>query len=300
MLRFRTVTALTLGALVVVALSGCASQASRGSANALEVHPWKVAQLGDTPYSGSADITAKFSDGMVDGSTGVNIYGGTYETPKGDEIAIALGPMTLRAGPPEAMKAESEYLQALKDAKTYTADDTSLKLMDEGGATTVEYVVDTPTALVGTNWTMTMYNNGHGGFQSAETSSVVTAVFAQDWDAERKRRGQLVQLQVHDIGIEHQDRTDRRHQDGGPRVHHGARNGVLRGARERDDLRDRRHAAHVARRGRCRDGRLRSGVARAASDDEDSESFRLQGGGSLMQTATRGSRPPGHCDGRPT
>jgi heat shock protein HslJ len=178
-LRFRSWIPLVLAlALVVAALSGCAAPPS--NAKALEAHAWKVTKLGASAYSGSADITAKFAAGKISGSTGVNRYSGTYEAPKGNDITIALGPMTLMAGTPEAAKAESEYLAALKGAKSYKVDDTSLQLLDSSGAVTVEYAVDVPVALVGTDWTMVMYNNGRGGFQGAESSATVTALFAKD------------------------------------------------------------------------------------------------------------------------
>lgn len=183
MLRLRTVTVLLVCALAAVALSGCGSPASTSrasNAKGLGAHEWKVVKLGGNAYSGQAAITAKFSAGAINGSTGVNLYSGTYQAAKGNEIVISLGPMTLRAGSPDAMKAESDYLAALKGAATYSVSDTSLTLLDSSGKATVEYAVDTPVALVGTNWTMNMYNNGRGGFQGAEASSTVTAVFAPD------------------------------------------------------------------------------------------------------------------------
>jgi heat shock protein HslJ len=177
-LRIRMVTGLVVCALVALVLTGCGSPAS--NSKALEAHAWKVVKLGGNAYSGQASITASFSAGEISGSTGVNLYTGTYDAPKGNEITIALGPMTLRAGTPDAMKAETDYLAALKSAATYSASDTSLTLFDASGSATVEYAVDTPLALVGTKWMMVNYNNGRGGFQSADASGVVTALFAQD------------------------------------------------------------------------------------------------------------------------
>lgn len=178
MVRFRWLALLVACAVVVTALSGCTSQPS--NAKGLEAHEWKVSKLGNTAYTGSADITAKFAAGKLTGSTGVNLYNATYIAPKANDIAITLGPITLRAGSPAAMKAEAAYLAALKGAVSYAVDDQSLTLFDSTGNATVTYVVDVPVPLVGTNWTMVMYNNGHGGFQGAEASATVTALFAQD------------------------------------------------------------------------------------------------------------------------
>lgn len=178
MLRSRMFLLVGLAALAAVVLVGCGSQS--GNAKALEAHEWKVAKLGSAAYSGSADITAVFSAGKLNGSTGINSYNGSYEAAKGNDISISLGAMTQRAGTPEAMKAESDYLKALSTAVSYAVDEQSLTLFDSSGNAVVAYIVEVPTPLVGTTWVMTAYNNGRGGFQSADSSGNVTAVFAQD------------------------------------------------------------------------------------------------------------------------
>ena len=119
------------------ALSGCAS--SSGSAKLLEAHPWRVTKIGDAPYSGTAAITTRFSAGKLNGSTGVNAYSGTYEAASGNNIAVALGPITLMAGAPDAMKAEADFLKALGSAASYAADDESLTLFDAAGQSVLVY-----------------------------------------------------------------------------------------------------------------------------------------------------------------
>ncbi|MDR3686419.1 MAG: META domain-containing protein [Coriobacteriia bacterium] len=178
MLRFRLVLLVCLCALLAVASSGCSAQPS--NAKLLEAHSWKVDKLVGNAYTGSSPITAKFSAGKINGSTGVNVYNATYVAPKANDIAITMGAMTQRAGSPVAMRAETNYVKALGNAVSYAADEDSLTLFDSSGVATVEYVVDVPVPLVGTNWKMVMYNNGHGGFQGAESSATVTALFAKD------------------------------------------------------------------------------------------------------------------------
>jgi copper homeostasis protein (lipoprotein) len=178
----RTIRAsLVVGVALIVAglVAGCSAATGTGGAKALEAHAWKVSKLAGAAYTGNANITAEFSAGKVLGNAGVNRYNGTYTT-TADKITIDPGQMTLMAGTPEAMNAEQEYVSALKSAATFSADDTSLKLMDSSGAVTVEYAVDTPAALVGTEWTLTMYNNGTGAIQSVEASSDANAVFGAD------------------------------------------------------------------------------------------------------------------------
>jgi heat shock protein HslJ len=178
MKRFAALLLMALLALGVAALSGCGPTAS--NAKLLEAHQWRVTKLGDTPYTGTAPITSAFSAGKISGSTGVNLYSGTYEAPKGNDISIKLGPMTLIAGAPAAMAAEQQFIKALGAAASYAADDESLTLFDSAGASLVTYAVEKPTTLVGTKWKMMGYNNGRGALQSAISTSEVTAVFAAD------------------------------------------------------------------------------------------------------------------------
>ena len=177
-MRFRQALLVCLCVALAVIASGCSAQPS--NAKLLEAHSWKVSKLLGSSYTRAEPITAKFSAGKINGSTGVNVYNATYEAPKANDISIKMGAMTQRAGSAAAMKAESNYVTALGAAVSYAADDESLTLFDSSGVATVEYVVDVPVALVGTNWTMVMYNNGHGGFQGAESSATVTALFAKD------------------------------------------------------------------------------------------------------------------------
>jgi heat shock protein HslJ len=136
-LRFRAV--LLVGACLVMAaaLGGCGSQA--GNAKALEAHDWKVVKLDSAVYSSPAEITLKFSAGKISGSTGVNSFGGTYEAPRANDITIKPGAMTLRAGTPDAMKAETNYIKALTGATSYAVDDQSLTLFDSSGLSMVEF-----------------------------------------------------------------------------------------------------------------------------------------------------------------
>lgn len=178
MKRVAVLLAVLIALVVASVAAGCGPKAS--NAKLLEAHQWRVTKIGAMPYTGTTAITSKFSAGKISGDTGVNLYSGTYEAPSGNDISIKIGPMTLRAGAPAAMADEQQFIKALGEAASYAADDESLTLFDSTGQSLLTYSVYTPTALVGTKWTMTMYNNGHGGFQSAVATSVVTATFAAD------------------------------------------------------------------------------------------------------------------------
>ena len=169
-------------ALVALALVGCAS--ARDDSAALEGRVWQATEIrtakGLVPAPDAGGPTTEFVSGKVSGTTGVNRYNGTYSTKPGDKITVAVGPMTLMAGPPQAMALEQSFVEALKSATSYSVTETSLSLQDDSGNVLVNYVVLKETPLVGTTWKCTMYNNGRGGLQSVIETSTVTAVFGED------------------------------------------------------------------------------------------------------------------------
>jgi heat shock protein HslJ len=130
---------LVVAAFSAASILGCG--ASSSNAKLLEAHTWRVTKIGDAAYNGSAAITSRFSAGKVSGSTGVNQYAGTYQAASGNNIAVTLGPMTLMAGTPDAMKAEADFVKALGSATSYAADDESLTLFDAGGQSALVYAV---------------------------------------------------------------------------------------------------------------------------------------------------------------
>jgi heat shock protein HslJ len=78
-------------------------------------------------------ITARFEAGRMSGNSGVNSYGGDYETGPGDAFAAGGLAGTLMAGPEPAMRAETAYLTLLGQAASYKVADGRLTLYDKGG-----------------------------------------------------------------------------------------------------------------------------------------------------------------------
>ena len=121
--------ALLVIALLLIASVGC----TRGD-NALDGTQWRLAgwtlsSLNPADFT----ITAKFADGRISGSSGVNSYSGPYRL--GSSHAFAAGPLagTEMAGPEPAMRAEGAYMTLLRQARSYELAEGRLTLFGEGG-----------------------------------------------------------------------------------------------------------------------------------------------------------------------
>jgi heat shock protein HslJ len=86
-----------------------------------------------------SEITAVFGeDGSLSGSAGVNTYNSDYTT-SGSTIEIGPIMTTKMAGPQELMDQESQYLDALEAATTYSVRGATLELRDDSGALQVSF-----------------------------------------------------------------------------------------------------------------------------------------------------------------
>jgi heat shock protein HslJ len=80
-------------------------------------------------------ITMSFAqNGKVAGDAGVNRFNATYATSGANAIEIGPAATSRKAGPPEAMEQEREFLAALSASKIYRIDHQTLELLDPAGA----------------------------------------------------------------------------------------------------------------------------------------------------------------------
>jgi heat shock protein HslJ len=127
------------------------------------------------------EATAKFEGGNVGGSASCNTYFGTYRFHGVDKLSVDIGGMTeMYCAPEELMAQEREFLAVLDRAASYVIAENKLQIEDVSGKEILVFSALEPTALVGTTWQLTGYNNGVGGFASVLAGSEVTAVFAED------------------------------------------------------------------------------------------------------------------------
>ncbi|MFT3851269.1 MAG: META domain-containing protein [Ilumatobacteraceae bacterium] len=103
---------------------------------------------------GDVEVTARFADGRVTGSSGCNRYSGTYALDGG---LLTIGPNligTLMACGERQMAVERAFLRALPTVVTAEIDDSTLTLRTGGGAVLVFTAMAGDEAIAGT-WTVT-------------------------------------------------------------------------------------------------------------------------------------------------
>jgi heat shock protein HslJ len=127
-----------------------------------------------------SEITTVFQDGHLGGSAGCNSYFGQYAL-DGSKISVTMGGSTMMfCAPPELMDQEQAFLSALGQAGFWVIQGDELRLAGTDGKPLLSYKVLQPTDLVGTNWLLTGYNNGKGGFASTIAGTEITAKFGDD------------------------------------------------------------------------------------------------------------------------
>lgn len=167
--------------LLVVACG--ASGSSSGATAALEDKLWTATQIDGVEEVLPADesaSTARFVDGTVGGSGGVNSYSASYVATDDGTVDIQRPVSTLMAGPPAANQQETAFFAALIAAETFAVDGDTLKLFGPQDKLLVTFAFTPPTELTGTTWSALAYNNGRGGLQSLAAGSQITAVYGDD------------------------------------------------------------------------------------------------------------------------
>ena len=127
----------------------------------------------------TALVTAEFADDSVGGTSGCNTYNAAYVT-DGELLAVDMPAVTMMyCGEPGVMEHESRYLSLLQTAAGYSVSGDMLTITDSSGQEILIYrAVD--QNLAGTEWLLTGYNNGTGGFVPVLTGTAVTAAFSED------------------------------------------------------------------------------------------------------------------------
>ncbi len=120
----------------IVGVTGCKSHSDRAAAappgvESLQSSTWHLTKLGGRDVPASAEITLELlPDGKLGGSTGVNRYFGTYKSLGAGQLGFSPLGSTRRAGPPDAMKRESDFLAAMQLVGAYRVDGGMLVLTD--------------------------------------------------------------------------------------------------------------------------------------------------------------------------
>ncbi len=150
--------------------------------DSLENMTWQLVSYQATDGSiveafGERPATFQFKDGRVTGTTGCNRFFSGYSR-EGDQLAISPGGSTLMACINEALAAqESAILTGLPQVASYTQTGDQLLLVDRAGTPLFTLTPQPTAALTGTEWTLTVYNNGRGGLTTPILDTTITATF---------------------------------------------------------------------------------------------------------------------------
>lgn len=132
----------TLLAILIAASALLAACASSGEYQSLDDGPtalfnntkWNLVRLGNQSIPTSAHINIAFDpEGRATGHAGVNAF--FSQTTTGQDNALTFGPVgaTKKAGPPEQMQRESDFLKALADTRAFRMTGEHLDLLDASG-----------------------------------------------------------------------------------------------------------------------------------------------------------------------
>ncbi len=152
------------------------------SENTLAGTPWLLATLDGYPPVTGSQVTLNFdASGRVSGTDGCNRFFGPYTV---DGNALTFGPLagTMMACPPEIMTQASAFSKALAGTKTFAIADSVLTLSDAGGTALASFAAQS-TALAGTKWDVTNYNNGKQAVVGVLTGTTLTVEFGADGQA---------------------------------------------------------------------------------------------------------------------
>lgn len=175
---------MTVGAvlilLVVVFCCGCTGEPTTGgelTGTVWMLESYMNAGGARTSPLATAPITAAFIDGTVGGTSGCNTYNAAYVM-DGELLTVDMPAVTMMyCGDTGVMEQESQYLSLLRTAAAYTVSDDQLTIMDSSGQEILIFrAVD--QNLDGTEWLLTGYNDGTGGFVSVISGTAVTVKFS--------------------------------------------------------------------------------------------------------------------------
>jgi heat shock protein HslJ len=95
---------------------------------------WDLIRAADPTVDWAAvHVTLGLQEGRAGGRSAVNRYFGTCRELPGNRLELGPFGMTMMAGPPEAMAAETVYHRLLEQVRRFRTDDAELVLLDEAG-----------------------------------------------------------------------------------------------------------------------------------------------------------------------
>jgi heat shock protein HslJ len=142
---------------------------------------WILDSLNGSPALEGVSVTLQFgADGVASGSDGCNRYSTTF-TQNGANLTFAqpvASTMMLCPEPAGVMEQASAYMTALGATTSFTANQRQLALL-AGNQILATFEADLQE-LAGTDWDVTMYNNGQEAVVGVLEGTEITALFGED------------------------------------------------------------------------------------------------------------------------
>ena len=175
------------GVLTLADASGAPVLVFRAQPSELAGTSWQITaynngrQAVTSPILGTSLTLVFGADGSLTGSAGCNNFMTSY-TVTGGEIAVEPPASTrmMCVEPEGIMEQEAEFLAALASAATYTIRGDMLEFRTADDAIALHAAPLAATALEGTSWEVTAYNNGRGGVTSPILDTTLTMQFGAD------------------------------------------------------------------------------------------------------------------------
>jgi heat shock protein HslJ len=149
---------------------------------ALEGTAWTLTALAGRSLVPGSTITLRFDGGRAQGSDGCNRYTAPYSV-NGSTLQIGPNVASTQMACPTALMQQAEaFANALLSARSYSMTAGQLNLLGADGAATAVFAAQS-TALAGTAWSVTGYNDGRQALVSVLADTSLTMAFSNDGKA---------------------------------------------------------------------------------------------------------------------
>ena len=141
---------------------------------------WMLATINDKPVVDGTQATLAFGEANnVLGSTGCNLYAGTYAVGEGDVLNFKPNVTTSWECEEPFLAQEKAMLLVLSSSSNYVIESDELKITNPDGERRATFT-KMPLVLEGTDWNLDGFNYGQGAFVNVIEGTQLTALFDSD------------------------------------------------------------------------------------------------------------------------
>jgi heat shock protein HslJ len=142
---------------------------------------WMLVSINDKPVASDSMALFAFGEaGNVLGSTGCNLFSGTYAIGTGDVLNFKPNVTTSFDCPEPYLTQEKSMLLVLSSSSNYILEGDELEITNPDGERRAVFSRMEPLELAGTNWILDAYNDGQGAFVNLIAGTEITASFSTD------------------------------------------------------------------------------------------------------------------------